>query len=392
MWRGQEGEKERERASPFLGRVTPCSDSERACGAPDCCASNLFRTASVPDVVRGNPRGGSTSITITAQRVTELGSSLSQETLHPSFATRPMKALPPPEPFRSRPFSTLRHTMKASSSLPDLCRQNSPAIVKATELRQSFSTADEVVMRGPGRRRGAPPLEHRHSFTEVDRNRADVEDSFAPSSSQSSYRSCVHLNVPLRSASTFVFLDKSLSISLLELEARRATQPTLHRSTLSLCLAGSFGHRLSMDSKPTKTHKGYGRSKTSLTSSNKWGDPESLAGHSRGPLSKQRAHKVQKVASVHGVNSRADDSDTHQRDATLGLLSCRGPSPSYSGAGRRNGNADETVCSTRSNFRHRQPTFNVGPGMNFISPHQRQKSKVPMQIYPYISFNGSYFP
>ncbi|XP_070832939.1 (E2-independent) E3 ubiquitin-conjugating enzyme FATS-like [Chaetodon trifascialis] len=84
-------------------------------------------------------------------------------------------------------------------------------------------------------------------------------------------------------------------------------------------------------------------------------------GHCRGPLSKYWGRKVGQTAPTHGVNSKADDSDTQHHSDTLGLLSFRGPSPSNTKAGRQKGNVDEAAFLTQSNFRQRQHTSNIGP-------------------------------
>ncbi|XP_056291381.1 uncharacterized protein LOC130207023 isoform X3 [Pseudoliparis swirei] len=176
-------------------------------------------------------------------------------------------------------------------------------------------------------------------------------------SSRPSYRSCVHLEVPLRSTSSVLFLDKSLYISLVELEGRRAVQPTLYRSTLSVRFGVSSRRRSSKDSKPARINEGYGRRKEATLGRNKRNVRETESGHRRSPLSEHGAHKVEQIALTHDVNS---DSDTRGHDATLGLLSLRGLSPSNTKAGRREENADEAAFSLRSNFSHRQHTFNSG--------------------------------
>ncbi|XP_029926573.1 (E2-independent) E3 ubiquitin-conjugating enzyme FATS [Myripristis murdjan] len=215
-------------------------------------------------------------------------------------------------------------------------------------------------MREPGKRK-VQPLQHRHSYTEGNSNQSLISDSFLPLSSQPSYRSCVHLEVPLRSTSSVVFLDKSLSISLVDLSGRRAAQPTLYRSTLSVHLSVPSCHRSSTDNKPAKTDESYGRPKAAMVGRNKFNGRKSGLGHCRGALSKQWGHKVEQIAPAHGVNSRADDPDTHCHGATLGFLSFKGPSPSNTEAGKQKGNADEAVCPTQSNFRHRHRAFNIGP-------------------------------
>ncbi|XP_078144744.1 (E2-independent) E3 ubiquitin-conjugating enzyme FATS [Centroberyx gerrardi] len=91
-----------------------------------------------------------------------------------------------------------------------------PAMVRRNEFRQSYSTADGFAMREPGKRK-IQPLQHRHSYTEGDRNQDLIGDSFNPLTSQPSYRSCVHLEVPLSDLQNSVSkLFHPLSISLKE--------------------------------------------------------------------------------------------------------------------------------------------------------------------------------
>uniref|UniRef100_A0A667XNG4 Uncharacterized protein n=1 Tax=Myripristis murdjan TaxID=586833 RepID=A0A667XNG4_9TELE len=317
--------RKKESTSVSLRAATPSNDSQRAQSISYRGAANLLRTASVPDVVGQSPKAAYSSITIAARKVPQAGSSL-QGPVYPSCPTRPVRAITPPQPLERRALSTPRCTRRFSNSQPDLCRQN-PTVVRTNELRQSYPTADGFAMREPGKRK-VQPLQHRHSYTEGNSNQSLISDSFLPLSSQPSYRSCVHLEVPLRSTSSVVFLDKSLSISLVDLSGRRAAQPTLYRSTLSVHLSVPSCHRSSTDNKPAKTDESYGRPKAAMVGRNKFNGRKSGLGHCRGALSKQWGHKVEQIAPAHGVNSRADDPDTHCHGATLGFLSFKGPSPS----------------------------------------------------------------
>lgn len=181
-------------------------------------------------------------------------------------------------------------------------------------------------------------------------------------SSQSSYRSFIHHEMPLWSNRSTVFWDKSLSISLLDLERRRASRPISFTSTMSF----RFGvGRSTADNKSAQTNESCRRSRAAMLDTNKHNDQGKRLGHCRSRLIKQQGCKVEQTAPAHGVNSKTDGPDTRHHSVTLGLLSFRGPSPSNSKAGRQKGNADE--APSRSNFRHRQHTFNIGPGMNFIT-------------------------
>ncbi|XP_074532548.1 uncharacterized protein LOC141795529 isoform X2 [Halichoeres trimaculatus] len=176
-------------------------------------------------------------------------------------------------------------------------------------------------------------------------------------SSQLSFRSCVHLEVPLRSASSVVFLDKSLCIPLKDLSGRRGSQPTVFRSTFSVRLCGSSCRSSSSNNKSAKMNLGYGRLRSGSYKQNKH---ESNSNHCGVPPLKHRGDKVEKTVPACGVNRNAYGSDTqHRHGATSGLLSFRGPSYSHTTAGRQKGNADEAAFPVQSNIKQRQCTFNT---------------------------------
>lgn len=315
--------------------------------------SNLFRAASVPDVVGRTPKSAFSSITITVQR-TLPSLSNPQDPVCPSTPTQPVKTSTPPKPqetFEGRASSIPMSTMRVSNSQPDGRRQN-PAIVMPNEFRRACSPADGFALRDGGKRT-EQLVQSRLCYTESVRKR-DERGGLMNISSRPSYRSCIHLEVPLRSISAVLFLDKSLYISLVELEGRRAGQPTLFRSTLSVRFGVSSCRRSSKDNRPAQRHEGYGRPKEAMLGRNKRIVRETGLGHCRSPLSKHRAQKVEQIAPTHDVNSEPGDSDTQLHRATLGLLSFRGPSRSNTKAGRRKENADEAAFPIR------------GPGMNFI--------------------------
>ncbi|XP_044070717.1 uncharacterized protein LOC122884635 isoform X2 [Siniperca chuatsi] len=355
VWRGQE-EKESVslRAIPHSA-YSQTADSESYSGG-----SNLFRTASVPDVMGRSPKTAFSSLTITARKVLP-SLSTSQDPVCTSTPTQPVKvSMPPklPETFGGRALSISTNTKRVSNSQPNVCRQN-PTIVTPNEFRQAYSPADGLAVSDRGKR--IAQLEQcRLSYTEANRKQAVIGGSLMNLSSQPSYRSCIHLEVPLRTTSSVVFLVKSLSISFVEPEGRRVGQSTLYRSTLSVRLGVSSCHRSSTD-KPAKTNKGYRRPRAATLGRNKRNGRESGLGHCRGPLSKHWGRRVEQIAPAHGVNIKPDDSDTQHHSPTLGLLSFRGPCPSNTRAGRQKGNADEAAFPTQSNIRHRQHTSNIGP-------------------------------
>ncbi|XP_058508005.1 uncharacterized protein LOC131474254 [Solea solea] len=213
------------------------------------------------------------------------------------------------------------------------------------ELRQASTPPDGLLVRDPGKRK---LVQHRWSNTEVGLKRDELGGPLMNLSSQPLYRTCIHCKVPLRSASCVVFIDKSLSISLVDPEGERAGENALYRSTLSVRLGVA-------DTKAAKTN---GRHRTTMSSSNK--RQGRALGRCRGPLSKLPGRKVEQTARTNGSNKTCN-LDARQHSSSLELLSFRGPKLSNTKAGRQKGNADEAASSSRSNFRHRQHIFNIGP-------------------------------
>ncbi|XP_037638826.1 (E2-independent) E3 ubiquitin-conjugating enzyme FATS-like [Sebastes umbrosus] len=354
VWRGKE-----KKESVSLRAITHSASSQTADSGSYSGVSNLFRAASVPDVVGRSPKSAFTSITIAVQR-TLPSLSTPQDPAYPSTPAQPV-IIPTPQKllktFRGRASFIPTNTTRVSNCQPDVCRQN-PTVVMPNEFGQAYSPADGLAVSDHGKRKAQLV---QSSCTEGDRKQDEIGGSLTNLSLQPSYRSCIHLEVPLRSTSSVVFLDKSLFISLVELEGRRTGQPTLHRSTLSVRLGVSSCRRSSTDNKPAQINEGYGRARAAMLGRNKRNGRKSGAGHCRSPLSQHRGYKIEQTAPAHGVNSKAEDSDTQRHSTTLGLLSFRGPSPSNTKAGRQKGNADEAAFPIRSNFRHRQHTSNVGP-------------------------------
>lgn len=357
MWRGQE-----EKQSLSCRAITQSAYSQTA----DSGAHNLFRTASVPDVVGRNPKTAFSSITIAARKVVpSLATSKS-----PSAPKHPVAASPKlPEAFGKEALSVFTSEMRVSSCHLDMCRQN-PTSEIPNGFRQNKPPADGPTARDPEKRKG------QNGLCLTERDRQDVIGG----SSRPFYRSCIHHEVPLRSSRSVVFLDKSLSISLVDLERRRAGQPTLYTTTFSLRFGVSPCCRFSTDKKSAKINEGYQRPRVAMLGTDKRNGQGSSLGHSRSLLIKQQGCKVEQIAPAHGVNSKSDDSDTQRHSSTWGLLSFRGPSPSNTKTGRQKGNADEATLPTRNNFRHQQHTFNIGPGMNLITFLQRSKSQLSIPI------------
>ncbi|XP_063731322.1 uncharacterized protein LOC134858993 isoform X2 [Eleginops maclovinus] len=330
--------------------------------------SNLFRAASVPDVAERSPKSAFSSITIATQRILpSLYTPL--DPAYRSTPTQPVKVSTPP---KLQETFIPTSPMRVSNSQLDVCRQG-PTTVTPNEFRQAYSHTDGLAIRDQGKRK--VQLVRRLSYIESDSKQDEIGGLLM---SAQPHRSCIHLEVPLRSISSVVFLDKSLSISLVELEGRRSGQPTQYRSSLSVRISVQSCRRSSADNNADKINEGYGRPRTAMLGRHKRNGRESVLVQCRSPLSQHRATRVEPIAPAHGVNSKADDRDTQQQRRTaLGLLSFRGPGPSDTKPGRQTGNADEEAFPICSNFKQR--TSNIGPVDSRTWSRQARKDKTEEQ-------------
>lgn len=219
---------------------------------------------------------------------------------------------------------------RVSNSQPGVDGQNG---MFARELRKFCSPDDGPVPRDGGRRAKA----ERHGLMNTEGGvKPDVRvRSFVDRSSQSSHWSCIHIEVPLMFSSSTLFLDKSLVISLTELDDRTVEEPALFRSTLSV--------RLGVSSRNQPAKRGQGRGGQAASLGNQPG--------------------VQQTVPACSVTDRAFDSDPQRHGSPSGLLSFRRPEPSNTNTGGLKENADE--------FRREPLTSNLDPGMNFITSPQK---------------------
>ncbi|KAM3606041.1 uncharacterized protein V6R79_009831 [Siganus canaliculatus] len=238
VWWGQE-----EKESVSLRAITHCVHSQTADSGLTSGVSNSFKPASAPDVAGTRLKAAFSSITVASRKVSSSGST-SQEAAYPPFPKQHAKVLPPlnlQEKLGGKASSIPRSQMRVSDSQLDECRWKATTVAP-NELRQVYSPDDGLAGRDGGKRIF---VQRELKCAEGDREQDVTGVSFMKVSSQPSYRSCVHYEVPLRSTSSVVFLDKSLSISLVELRGRRGGQPISYRSTLSVRLGISSRHRSS---------------------------------------------------------------------------------------------------------------------------------------------------
>lgn len=243
--------------------------------------------------------------------------------------------------------------LRPSNSQPGVCRQKS-----------TFATVhDDGLAAKDQQKRKVQHVQHSLSNTE-DERKDIIESPCVDSSSQPSYRSYIHIEVPPCFTSA-VFLNKSLLISLVELDERRV-EPTLCRSFLSIGL-GDSGCVFPAVNKPAKIHEGYRKPALTRLDHDIHNCRSCGLKHCRDPLIKPRQRKNEQMEPTYYVNSKADDSVAPCHSNTLGLLSFRRPNHSNTKAGGQKRNADEAAFLTQSDFRHRQHTSITGPGMNFIT-------------------------
>ncbi|KAM8858628.1 uncharacterized protein AB9W97_019096 isoform 1-T3 [Spinachia spinachia] len=302
MWRGKE-----EKESVSLRAITHSASSRAADGGR-----------------------GPSKVSIYCHRITE-----DPFEAHRTFCIHP---LPPQHAKKStppKPQETPTSTMRVSNCDPDACRQH-PAIVVAEESGRAYLPADGFAGRDQGAKR-EHLVQSRLRHTELTKK--------LNLASPPLYRCCIHLEVPLRSNTSVLFLDKSLYISLGELEGRRAGETALCRSALSLRFDASSGRRPSKDNKRAQMDAGYRGARGATLGRGEGIAREAAPGS---PLSPHRAHRVRKRG----------DSDTRGHSGTRGLL----PFRSNTNADGRN--AREAAFPLRSHSSHRQRTSNRGP-VNF---------------------------
>lgn len=282
-------------------------------------APETFRAAAVPEVMGEGPNTTFHSICPAAWEVQP-----SWESIHPDT---PWEGV-------TYSSSTTSSTSRVSNSQPG------QSGMTACELRQMCSADDGAVLRDG--EKGGPAERHRLVDAEGDGKPGVHVRSFVDRSAQRSHWSCVYIEVPLMFNSSTLFLDKSLLISIIELEDRTVGEPALFRSTLSIRLGASPRNQ------PAK--RGQGR-----------GGQAASPGHQSGGCAVQ-----QTVPSCY-VTGGAADSDPQLHVNPLGLLSFRRPEPSNTQTGWLKENADE--------FQRELLTSSLDPGMNFItSPQKWQRS------------------
>lgn len=227
-------------------------------------------------------------------------------------------------------------TFRVSNSQSGVGRKK---VMIAHELRQMCSPDDGSAV-GDGGKRGK--AERHKLINRGDESQQDEQDvhvhSCAGRSSQRSHRSCVHVEVPPMFRSSFLFLDKPLFISFIDLKNTTIEKPVLFRSTLSV--------RLGVSSRTQPTRR----------------DEAPVAAQGQQP----GGRTLQRTVPVCYVTGTAGDPDPRRHGNAPGLSSLRRPKPSNAKTGERKKNADE--------FRREPLTPNLDPGMNFItSPLERHE-------------------
>ncbi|XP_068183738.1 uncharacterized protein [Antennarius striatus] len=243
-----------------------------------------------------SPKAAFCSITTTDRKLLPSHSTL-QDLMNPISPTKLQDA------FGGRVSSIPTNTIRASDSKLGACRQN-PTSVMPHEFRQAYVPPDELAVKNHERRKeqlGQCKL----SCRECDRKQDMVCGSFTHLSPLPSYQSSIHREIPLWSVSTFVFLDKLLSLSLVELDSRRSDHPTLYRSTLFVHLSRPSYHRCSPD-KQTKKNEGYRKpSVTMFVYYNNYGQENGLGHCGKPPLIPQ-GDEVELIRPICGINIKSN--------------------------------------------------------------------------------------
>ncbi|XP_036403077.1 (E2-independent) E3 ubiquitin-conjugating enzyme FATS-like [Megalops cyprinoides] len=313
----------------------------------------LFRTVSFPEPINAGAldtptadiktpptmKAGFSSITITARRVPQAP----REGPVPDPAAQVDGHVTQPAGTQPSPAQDATPTSSPQDHAP-VVRRRKATIIKVTEYQQTRCSGDKVAM--------VRPPEFRHSYSEGE-GKGDALSQFwiqggldqVGSSPRRSVRSCAHLEVPSGSMNSVLYLDKSLSVSLLEPESSRE----VHRSTLSLYLGGSSPTEGPAESRKRGESE---RPRRPRSCAGVFGDPDPGRGATTGPALKQWCLSLPvKSNQVHTSNSTS----------SLNLLSCSPGlppagtwSPSTEAAGRH-GTANDRVCPSLTDLSKERP-------------------------------------
>ncbi|XP_038130205.1 uncharacterized protein LOC119776061, partial [Cyprinodon tularosa] len=246
--------------------------------------------------------------------------------------------------------------------------QLDPVICLSNNQRHVQSPANGLSARDPGKIKvQRPGWNPNNSEKDQKKEMTDFSGTktFSP---QLSYRVCIHHELPLRSWSSAVFLDKSLCISLAELAAGvRRVQVPLYRSALTCQLGVQSLCRSTTDKKPAKTSEDYRRGNFSRCNVQKM-----RLDHTGSPFSKHCGPREDQKALACGVNSKDDDWEKQSHSTSL---SFREPSSFNTKAAKQKGNANEAAVSAQSNSRHRKHTITVRPESEMMSKWGGQKAE-----------------
>ncbi|XP_027861986.1 uncharacterized protein LOC114137538 [Xiphophorus couchianus] len=248
--------------------------------------------------------------------------------------------------------------------------QLDPAVFMSNNPRQVRSPANGLSVGDPGVIK-VQLVGCKTNCSKKDQKQGVTDSSgMKPFSSELSYKVCIRREMPLRSCSSAVFLDKSLCISFAELAAgTRGVQAPLHRSALTCQLGVQSLFGSTIDKKTAKTKEVYRKGNF-----NRCNGHEQRMDHRGSPLSKRRGLRTNQKAPACGANSKDDDSEKQSCSTSLGL-SFREPSASNTKTAKQKGNANMAAFSALSNFRHMQHTFTYSPVVSWSMSKQGERQK-----------------
>ncbi|KAG7462998.1 hypothetical protein MATL_G00190670 [Megalops atlanticus] len=330
------------------------TDGSRKVGASGQNGSRLLvRTVSFPEPINAGAedtptadiktpptmKAGFSSITITARRVSQAP----REGPGPDPAVQVDGHVTQPAGTHPSPAQSATPTSSPQDHAP-VMRRRKATIIKVTEYRQTRCSGDKVAM--------TRPPEFRHSYSEGE-GKADALSQFwiqdgldqVGSSPRRSVHSYAHPEVPSGSMNSVLYLDKSLSVSLLEPESSRE----VHRSTLSLYLGGP-----SPTEGPAESRKRDESDRPSRPRScaGVFGDPDPGRAGTAGPALKQWCLSLPvKSNQAHTSNST---SSLNPRACSPGLPPAGTWRPSTEAVGRR-GNANDRACPSLTDLSKERP-------------------------------------
>ncbi|CAL8297354.1 unnamed protein product [Merluccius merluccius] len=283
----------------------------------------LLRAAGLPNAGLPNRTGGLSSITISTRNVAAESRCGADECVRASLPVQPLTSTTTRPPSGGGHLTSAGRSERASCPQPDLCGR-SPTMGWWEEVKRRRSTVNKDHQRPSPRwseRANPSNKPDPRGVAAAARDQDVTRDSFRPPPSPPLHRSWVHLQLPLQSSFSVVFLEKPLFVPLEGLESSEAETET----------------------------GGGGRQGVQPTAAGRSPVPPG------GPPFKQQCPRLAEVPAP-SVDYRANDAET-----LLEILSFRGMSRRPAEERRGNGDEDERRCPSQSSLKEalelRRPDF-----------------------------------